>query len=41
MIALTTILVLLAIWLNACINTRIRKRLMGVEIDLDGNVPVH
>jgi cellulose synthase (UDP-forming) len=41
MIAVTTILVLLAIWLNACINTRIRRRLMGVEIDLDGNVPVH
>jgi hypothetical protein len=35
--------VLLAFWVNACINYRTRKRLMGVEFDLDGNpiTPVH
>ncbi len=43
LLGLLAALVGLALWLNACINYRIRKRLMGAEFDLDGNsnVAVH
>jgi cellulose synthase (UDP-forming) len=37
MVGLIAFLVLLSLWLNACIEARIRKRMMGVEFDLDGN----
>jgi cellulose synthase (UDP-forming) len=31
------VLMLLSLWLDACIKRRVRARLMGVEFDLDGN----
>ena len=37
LLGLLAIVALLALWVNACINYRIQKRMMGVAYDLDGN----